>query len=156
MRESSNPVFRSLPKTQGGYAQFGTGAAGAGAAAVHADPYVTQYPDQRQTAVALSRALRAALERAAYGVPAARWAARSVLKDEPGLELDYLALTSTDLGEAPETGEGRILVAARVGTTRLIDNLPITFDRATPGARQPDLTTAGTATAASTTSERSS
>ena len=51
MRETSNPVFRSLPKTQGGYAQFGTGAAGAGAGAVHAEPYVTQYPDQRQTGV---------------------------------------------------------------------------------------------------------
>jgi uncharacterized YccA/Bax inhibitor family protein len=47
VRESSNPVFRSLPKGQGGYAQFGTGAAGAGTAAVHADPYVTQYPDQQ-------------------------------------------------------------------------------------------------------------
>ena len=46
MRETSNPVFRSLPKSQGGYAQFGTGAAGAGAAAVHAEPYVTQYPEQ--------------------------------------------------------------------------------------------------------------
>ncbi|KWX68011.1 Bax inhibitor-1/YccA family protein [Mycobacterium sp. NAZ190054] len=56
MRESSNPVFRSLPKgQQGGYAQFGTGAAGYGAQAVHADPYVTQYPEQRQTGV--SRAL---------------------------------------------------------------------------------------------------
>jgi uncharacterized YccA/Bax inhibitor family protein len=52
VRESSNPVFRSLPKTQGGYAQFGTGAAGYGAQAVHADPYVTQYPDQQQTGVA--------------------------------------------------------------------------------------------------------
>ena len=51
MRESSNPVFRSLPKGQGGYAQFGTGAAGYGAQAVQADPYVTQYPDQRQTGV---------------------------------------------------------------------------------------------------------
>ncbi len=50
MRETSNPVFRSLPK-QGGYAQFGTGAAGYGAQAVHADPYATQYPDQRQTGV---------------------------------------------------------------------------------------------------------
>ena len=29
MRESSNPVFRSVPKQQGGYAQFGTGMAGA-------------------------------------------------------------------------------------------------------------------------------
>ncbi|GFG55482.1 hypothetical protein CQY20_24475 [Mycolicibacterium agri] len=46
MRETSNPVFRSLPKTQGGYAQFGTGAAGFGAQAVHADPYTTQYPEQ--------------------------------------------------------------------------------------------------------------
>jgi uncharacterized YccA/Bax inhibitor family protein len=51
VRESSNPVFRSLPKQQGGYAQFGTGAAGYGTQAVHADPYVTQYPDQRQTGV---------------------------------------------------------------------------------------------------------
>lgn len=107
--------------------------------------------EQRQAAVALSRALRAAQERAAYGVPAARWAAMAVLKDEPGIELDYLALTSPDLGEAPEVGEGRILVAARVGSTRLIDNMSIMFDRITP-----DATTAGTALAASTTSERSS
>ena len=51
MRESSNPVFRSLPKTQGGYAQFGTGAAGYGAQQVQAEPYVTQYPDQQQVGV---------------------------------------------------------------------------------------------------------
>jgi uncharacterized YccA/Bax inhibitor family protein len=51
VRESSNPVFRSLPKGQGGYAQFGTGAAGYGAQQVQAEPYVTQYPDQRQTGV---------------------------------------------------------------------------------------------------------
>ncbi|HTH87676.1 Bax inhibitor-1/YccA family membrane protein, partial [Mycobacterium sp.] len=43
MRETSNPVFRSLPKTQGGYAQFGTGAAGYGAQQVHAQPYIDQY-----------------------------------------------------------------------------------------------------------------
>lgn len=52
MRESSNPVFRSLPKgQQGGYAQFGTGAAGYGAQQVHAEPYATQYPDQQQAGV---------------------------------------------------------------------------------------------------------
>ena len=51
MRESSNPVFRSLPKGQGGYAQFGTGAAGYGAQQVQAEPYVTQYPEQRQAGV---------------------------------------------------------------------------------------------------------
>ena len=47
MRESSNPVFRSLPKgQQGGYASFGTGAAGYGAQQVHAEPYTAQYPEQ--------------------------------------------------------------------------------------------------------------
>jgi uncharacterized YccA/Bax inhibitor family protein len=48
VRESSNPVFKSLPKTQGGYAQFGAGAAGYGAQAVQADPYAAQpYTDQQ-------------------------------------------------------------------------------------------------------------
>ncbi|MGK2882102.1 MAG: Bax inhibitor-1/YccA family protein [Mycobacterium sp.] len=50
MRESSNPVFRSLPREQGGYAQFGTGAAGAGAAVQQgygAEPYL----DRPQTGV---------------------------------------------------------------------------------------------------------
>ncbi len=87
--------------------------------------------EQRQQAAALSRALRAAQSRASYGVPAARWAAMAVLKGEPGVELDYLALTDRGLGELPdfpEAGtEGRVLVAARVGTTRLIDNLPLQF-----------------------------
>lgn len=103
--------------------------------------------DQRRAAVALSRALRAAQARASYGVPAARWAAMDVLRAEPAVELDYLALTSADLGEPPETGEGRILVAARVGTTRLIDNMPICFDR---------VPQAGTPTGGPTTQERSS
>ncbi|KWX25552.1 MULTISPECIES: Bax inhibitor-1/YccA family protein [Mycolicibacterium] len=51
MRETSNPVFRSLPKTQGGYAQFGTGAAGFGAQQVHAQQYAPEYLDQQQTGV---------------------------------------------------------------------------------------------------------
>src|SRR5882757_5301845 len=51
VRETSNPVFRSLPKGQRGYAQFGTGAAGYGTQAVDAKPYATQYPDQQQTGV---------------------------------------------------------------------------------------------------------
>jgi len=89
-------------------------------------------PEERQVAVTLSRALRAAQQRAPYGVAAARWAAMRVLKEEPRVELDYLALTSVDLGEPPETGEGRVLVAARVGATRLIDNMPLTFDHQPP------------------------
>jgi pantoate--beta-alanine ligase len=88
-------------------------------------------PEQRTAALALSRALRAAQERASYGVPPARWAAMAVLLSEPGIELDYLALRTPELAEIiddyPGHLEGRVLVAARVGSTRLLDNLPITF-----------------------------
>jgi pantoate--beta-alanine ligase len=112
--------------------------------------------DQRQAAVALSRALRAAQERASYGVPAARWAAMRVLKAEPAVELDYLALTSTDLGEPPETGEGRILVAARVGSTRLIDNMPLIFDAVPAAYDQAGTPSGGPTTQSSDVQEGSS
>ena len=47
MRETSNPVFRSLPKQRGGYAQFGSGVAGAATQYGHqTDPYAP-YADQR-------------------------------------------------------------------------------------------------------------
>ncbi|ORV13620.1 Bax inhibitor-1/YccA family protein [Mycobacterium celatum] len=47
MRETSNPVFRSLPKQRGGYAQFGAGVAGAATQYGHqTDPYAP-YVDQR-------------------------------------------------------------------------------------------------------------
>ena len=45
MRESSNPIFRSLPKQQGGYAQFGTGGAGTTQqVGYQTDPYTTRAP----------------------------------------------------------------------------------------------------------------
>ncbi|MCV7052743.1 Bax inhibitor-1/YccA family protein [Mycobacterium heidelbergense] len=43
MRETSNPVFRSLPKQRGGYAQFGTGAAPM--QGYPADPYAAPYQE---------------------------------------------------------------------------------------------------------------
>lgn len=47
MRETSNPIFRSLPnQQQGGYAQFGTGVGGAQQVAYQADPYTAQYQPQ--------------------------------------------------------------------------------------------------------------
>lgn len=86
---------------------------------------------ERQVALTLSTALRAGQERAAYGLPAARWAAMGRLLAEPGLELDYLALAGPDLDDLPDYPEpgttGRILVAAKVGTTRLIDNMELSF-----------------------------
>jgi len=51
VRETSNPIFRSLPKTQGGYAQFGTGAAGAATQQVRQGYQTDPYIDQRQTGV---------------------------------------------------------------------------------------------------------
>jgi uncharacterized YccA/Bax inhibitor family protein len=45
VRESSNPIFRSLPKQQGGYAQFGTGVAGATQQlGYQTEPYTTRAP----------------------------------------------------------------------------------------------------------------
>jgi pantoate--beta-alanine ligase len=94
--------------------------------------------DQRRAAAALSGALRAAQACAAYGVPAARRAASSVLAEAgEALDVDYLEILTPDLGEItdehPTTPTAaRVLVAARVGPTRLIDNLPLTL-----GGRDP-------------------
>ena len=82
-------------------------------------------PEQRRLAVTLSRALRAAQDHAAAGAEAARAAATAVLDAEPEVDVDYLAILGPELAEAPASGEGRVLVAARVGTTRLIDNVPL-------------------------------
>ena len=73
----------------------------------------------RGLALTLSRALRAGAGAGAQGAEAVLAAARVELD---GIEVDYLALTGPGLGPPPEQGEARLLVAARVGTTRLIDN----------------------------------
>ncbi|MFC7243603.1 pantoate--beta-alanine ligase [Catellatospora aurea] len=82
---------------------------------------------ERETALALSRALRAG---AARREPAAVLAAARA--ELAGVDVDYLALRGADLSEEPGPGEARLLVAARVGTTRLIDNLPVHLDAAAP------------------------
>ncbi|HWS37381.1 MAG TPA: pantoate--beta-alanine ligase [Actinoplanes sp.] len=82
-------------------------------------------PDQRRSALALSRALR---EGAAHRDPeSVLAAAHKILSEEPGVRVDYLALTGVDLGPAPAEGPARLLVAAKVGATRLIDNVPLTL-----------------------------
>jgi pantoate--beta-alanine ligase len=93
-------------------------------------------PDERRRAVVLSRALRAAQDRAPYGVPAAAWAAMQVIATEAEVDIDYLEIRSTDLEPIAdphpvEPTAARVLVACRVGATRLIDNLPLTLGGAT-------------------------
>jgi pantoate--beta-alanine ligase len=82
----------------------------------------------RETALCLSRALRAGGDAAAYGPSAIRRAAREVLVEEPLALVDYLVLVHPQtLADVPEwyRGEALLAVAARVGTTRLIDNTPL-------------------------------
>jgi pantoate--beta-alanine ligase len=82
---------------------------------------------ERAGALALSRALRAGAAAAGGGADAVLAAANATLAAEPGLDVDYLALRAPDLTPAPEHGETRLLVAAKAGTTRLIDNLPVSL-----------------------------
>lgn len=81
--------------------------------------------DARRAALALSRALEAAASSSDRGIDAVLAAAQSVLMDEDLVKLDYLKVVD------PKTflpvddgykGPARVLIAARVGETRLIDN----------------------------------
>lgn len=82
-------------------------------------------PDQRELAGALSAALVAGMHAAPAGADAALAAAGAVLSELPAIEVDYLEVRDPALGPAPAHGPARLLVAARLGTTRLLDNIAI-------------------------------
>jgi pantoate--beta-alanine ligase len=79
--------------------------------------------EQRAAALALSRALKEGAAQA--DAESVRSVAAKILSESSGLALDYLALTDPALGPVPSAGAARLLVAARVGTTRLIDNVAV-------------------------------
>ncbi|MFD0270749.1 pantoate--beta-alanine ligase [Streptomyces sp. NPDC127106] len=113
-------------------------------AALRARAEAAPASDERATALARLGEIRASADAhavssaaaaAGTGLPdAVRAAARHVLDEagrhEPPLVLDYLALVDpqdfTDVG--PDfTGRAVLAVAAKVGATRLIDNIPLEF-----------------------------
>jgi pantoate--beta-alanine ligase len=85
-------------------------------------------PFDREVALTLSRALHAGEAAAPEGATAVRRSARDVLVREPLVLVDYLVLVHPDtLDDVPDwyRGDALLALAARVGTTRLIDNLPL-------------------------------
>jgi pantoate--beta-alanine ligase len=82
-------------------------------------------PAAREQAGALSAALLAGMYAAPGGVEAVLDGAHAVLDEVPAIKVDYLQVRGPALELAPGSGPGRLLVAARLGGTRLIDNIAI-------------------------------
>jgi pantoate--beta-alanine ligase len=87
-------------------------------------------PEDRKHALVLSRALasvRARVDAGETDGAALQWELASAIESEPGVTLDYAAVVDAEtLGSVTELRrEGRALVAARVGSARLIDNVAL-------------------------------
>jgi pantoate--beta-alanine ligase len=95
-------------------------------------------PTQRELAGTLSAALTAAAHAAPAGARAALDAANAVLDAVPAISVDYLELRDAGLGPLRVGAPGRLLIAARLGTTRLLDNIAIEVGTPPPAPTGPD------------------
>ncbi len=96
--------------------------------------------DERASALALSRALRAGADAAGEGPEAVVAAASGILDGAAGVDVDYLALvdpTTVDPVPADFRGPALLLVAARTGATRLIDNQAVDLAGSPAGTLDP-------------------
>ena len=80
--------------------------------------------DARERAAAIPRALAEGQAAAARGTEGVREAAQGVL-DSEGIDIDYVVVAGADLGEPPNDGRARILIAVRIDDVRLIDNAEV-------------------------------
>ncbi len=85
---------------------------------------------ERARAVALPRALGEAKRGIERGDdPATALSAAVAMLTRAGFDTDYVTLVDVETLTAPTRGRpARLLAAARIGTTRLIDNIAVTFD----------------------------
>lgn len=96
--------------------------------------------DERDAALVLSRALRLLVGRAERNEPLDLDSAVALVDSQPLVQTDYFdvvdPLTLEPLAfncrETPFTGEGLALIAARVGSVRLIDNMPLLGGQSSP------------------------
>ena len=78
---------------------------------------------ERASASLIPAALRAVVAAGLEDEGAALEAGLAVLAQDPSIDVDYLVIRALDLSAAPEAGQARVLIAARVGSTRLLDNM---------------------------------
>jgi len=103
---------------------------------------------ERAVALALPRALSAGQARAGDGAAAVLSVAQEILRAQPALAVDYVAVVDPRTFTAVRPGHGGpalLVAAARVGGTRLIDNVPVVLSAPPAGGRLSDAAAEGQA-----------